>query len=262
MGGDGQDITDRLDPARAAALHAALAHDGPPPQSGDSLPPFWHQIYFWDPHPPSALGRDGHPATGGLIPDLGLPRRMWAGGQLVWHGKLLAGIQANRTTRVLGVTRKEGRTGKLGFVVLRHEIRQRGTLVVTEDQQLVYRPDDAPPAAPPDPPGVPETAEVASFDSTLLFRYSALTMNGHRIHYDAPYASEVEGYPGLVVHGPLLATLLMSLAERREGPLRKFSFRATAPLCLPEQARICARGQEYWVQAEGGRVCMVGTTEG
>ena len=183
-------------------------------------------------------------------------------GSLSGTGNCLQGYRPIAPLGFLAVTRKEGRTGKLGFVVLRHEIRQRGTLVVTEDQQLVYRPDDAPPAAPPDPPGVPETAEVASFDSTLLFRYSALTMNGHRIHYDAPYASEVEGYSGLVVHGPLLATLLMGLAERREGPLRKFSFRATAPLCLPEQARICARGQEYWVQAEGGRVCMVGTTEG
>ena len=262
MGNEGQEIADRMDPARAEALHAALGREGPAPGMGDPLPPFWHQIYFWDPKPPEALGRDGHTRTGGLIPDLGLPRRMWAGGRLVWHGTLRAGVRAVRSTRVQSVTRKEGRTGTLGFVVLRHEIRQRGALVLSEDQQLVYRPDNAPTARPPDAPGVPEAVEVAGFDATMLFRYSALTLNGHRIHYDAPYARDVEGYPGLVVHGPLLATLLMEMAERREGTLRQFSFRATAPLCLPEGARICARGRDYWVQGEGGRVCMVGTTEG
>ena len=254
-------IADRMDPARAAALHAAFGHDGMPPASGDPLPPLWHQIYFWDVRPPAALGPDGHPARGGIIPDLGLPRRMWAGGRLTWHAPLLAGIRAEKTTRVLNVTRKEGRTGALAFVTLRHQVRQRGTLVLTEDQDLVYRAADAPPGAPPVVSASPELREPVRFDATLLFRYSALTMNGHRIHYDADYARTAEGYAGLVVHGPLIATLLMALAERREGPLAQFAFRATAPLSLPEGAWLCAAGRDYWAEADDGRVCMIGSTE-
>ena len=253
-------IEDRLDPSRAAALHAALPRSGAPPTSGDPLPPFWHQIYFWDVRSPVGLGPDGHPATGGLIPDLGLPRRMWAGGRLAFHGPLLTGVRAEKTTQLLNITRKSGRSGPLGFVTLRHTIRQRGTLVVTEDQDLVYRPMDAPPSAPPAVPARPKATEKVRFDPTVLFRYSALTMNGHRIHYDADYARDVEGYSGLVVHGPLLATLLMDLAQRREGPLTSFEFRATAPLCVPESALLCASDRTYWAQGEDGRPCMIGTT--
>ncbi|MEM0947553.1 MAG: MaoC family dehydratase N-terminal domain-containing protein [Pseudomonadota bacterium] len=262
MGRTVQEADDRMDPARAAALHAALGLGGVVPAAGDPLPAFWHHIYFWDAQPPEALGPDGHRSTGhGLIPDLGLPRRMWAGGRLTWHAPLLCGVRAEKTSQVANITRKSGRSGELGFVTLRHTVRQRGGVVLTEDQDLVYRGPAPHAAKAPDPPGRPVEAQIARFDETLLFRYSALTMNGHRIHYDADYARGTEGYPGLVVHGPLLATLLMGLAARREGPLNRFEFRATAPLCLPETARLCADGVgTYWIVGEDGRTCMVGST--
>lgn len=259
MGEPTLEITDALDPARAAAMHATLGRSGPPPAQGDPLPPYWHQLYFWQFLPPVDLGDDGHPRRGtSLIPDFGLPRRMWAGGRLTFHAPLRAGIRAVRTSRCLRAEEKSGRTGPLAIVTLRHEIRQRGALTVSEDQDLVYRPADAPAGQPPTRPAKAEHRELRTFDPTLLFRYSALTFNGHRIHYDADYARGVEGYPGLVVHGPLLATLLMDLAERQGGPLLAFSFRATAPLTLPGLARLAKSGADLWAEDDEGRVLMVG----
>ena len=138
-----QTQTDPFDLARAQALQATLG-DAPDLQTGDPMPPLFHQIYFWDPQPPGNLGRDGHPATGPFIPDLGLPRRMWAAGRLVFHRPLFAGIKAERTSTIEAVTQKQGRSGPLGFVTIRHDIKQRGTLALTEWQELVYRADDAP----------------------------------------------------------------------------------------------------------------------
>ena len=221
--------------------------------------PFFHQLFFWDAQPPDKLGRDGHPKTGGLIPDLGLPRRMWAGGRLAFHTPLRVGFAAEKTTRVDSKTRKSGRTGPLGFVTLRHEIRQAGQLCVTEWQDLVYREDPDPSAPTPAPPLARRDealCETVDFNSTLLFRYSALTFNGHRIHYDVDYARDVEGYSGLVVHGPLLAQLLILLSERALGPLTEFSFRATAPLMHFETAELCLKDKELWVRAPDGRQCM------
>ncbi len=245
-----------MDPARARALQATLG-EVPTIRSGDPLPPFAHHIYFWDPQPPAALGRDGHPATGALIPDLGLPRRMWAAGKLTFHRPLFAGIRAEKVTRVDSVTRKSGRSGPLAFVRLRHDIRQRQTLAVTEFQELVYRPDEA--ATTPAPPKAPtdEThSEIVNADPTLLFRYSALTFNGHRIHYDQDYAQAVEGYAGLVVHGPLLAHLLMGFAQRQLGGLSTFSYRATSPLIVTEQATLCGKDGSFWVRGPDGRLCL------
>jgi 3-methylfumaryl-CoA hydratase len=247
-----------MDPARAAALHAVLALDGRPPAAGDPLPHFFHQIYFWDVVPPQDLGPDGHPRTGGLIPDLGLPRRMWAGGRLTFHQPLRAGILAEKTTILTGYTRKTGRSGQLGLVTLRHVIRQKGAPVITEEQDLIYRAARQPEEPAPDAPQAPEGEEVSAplgFDSTALFRYSALTMNGHRIHYDPDHA-RAEGYPGLVVHGPLLAQWLMLLAAARIEPLRTFHFRASAPLFVFEEAEICAAGSRLWIRGPGNRLCM------
>jgi 3-methylfumaryl-CoA hydratase len=249
-----QSQRDALDPARADALAAAL---GLPQRfgTGDPLPPFFHQIWFWTPQPPDNLGRDGHPKVGGLIPDMGLPRRMWAGGRLAFHAPLLAGLTADKTSRVETAQHKTGRSGRLGFVTLRHDITQDGAPRVTEWQDLVYRADPGPNTPRPVPPQAPPAAdatEAVAFDETLLFRYSALTFNGHRIHYDAAYAREVEGYAGLVVHGPLLAQLLMLMAEAQLGPLSGFSFRATAPLILGRQAWLCRAGTDLWVAGEGG----------
>lgn len=255
-------LTDVLDPARAAALQVALGQMGDI-AAGSPLPPFFHQIYFWAPQPPGRLGRDGHPRTGqGLIPDLGLPRRMWAGGRLSFHKPLIAGRAAEKISRVETINRKTGRTGPLGFVTLRHDLSQDGALCLSEWQDLVYREDPDTTAPQPAPPAArtDETeARDAAFDSTLLFRYSALTFNGHRIHYDLDYAREVEGYGGLVVHGPLLAQLMMLMATDLMGPLAAFTFRAASPLMHSESATLCRNGQDLWVRGPNGRLCMSAT---
>lgn len=251
-------LHDPMDPARANALLAGLGRVERL-ASGDALPPFFHQLHFWEARPPEELGRDGHPKVGGLIPDTGLPRRMWAGGRLSFRTPLRAGVAAEKRSTVESVVQKAGRTGPLTFVTLRHDILQDGALCVTEWQDLVYREDPAPDAPRPVPPQA-RTDETEArdhrFDSTLLFRYSALTFNGHRIHYDLDYARGVEGYAGLVVHGPLLAQLLMLMAEEALGPLAQFSFRATAPLVHTETATLCRRGQQMWVRGQDGRQCM------
>jgi 3-methylfumaryl-CoA hydratase len=254
-------VTDALDPARAEALHAMLGLD----RRVDPLIPFAHQIYFWRPLPADRLGRDGHPRPGsGLIPDMGLPRRMWAGGRLAFHAPLHPGRPAERVSRRVSATRKSGRSGALGLVTLAHEVRQDGRPCVLEEQDLIYREPARPDAPGPVPPMADEVAEQTrevAFDPTMLFRYSALTFNGHRIHYDADYARGVEGYAGLVVHGPLLAQLLMLMAESALGGLSRFSFRATAPLFDFEAATLCRSGTRLWVRGPGGRKCMEAEAE-
>lgn len=231
---------------------------------GTPLPPFFHQLYFWAPQPPDRLGRDGHPGVGGggLIPDMGLPRRMWAGGRLEFISPLIAGQSAQRVSVVENAVHKHGRSGPLGFVTLRHEIRQDEVLRLREWQDLVYRPDPDPSAPRPVPPQArtdeDDRREVA-FDATLLFRYSALTFNGHRIHYDLDYARDVEGYDGLVVHGPLLAQHLMLMATDLMGPLATFAFRASSPLMHFEAAILCRKDGDLWVRGPDGRECIHAT---
>jgi len=256
-------LDDALDPARANALEITLGLRQSC-MAGDALPPFFHQVYFWDPKPDLELGRDGHPRVGGLIPDMGLPRRMWAGGRLTFHSPLVAGEQAQKLSACDSAVRKQGRSGDLGLVTIQHEIRQNGSLRVTEQQDLVYREDPHPETPNPTPPKAAideDSLRVTEFSQTLLFRYSALTFNGHRIHYDLPYAQDVEGYAGLVVHGPLLAQLLVLMAQDVLGPLRSFSFRATAPLLHFERAELCLKSRKLWVRAPDGRLCMTAEAE-
>lgn len=250
--------TDICDPARAQALTVALGLSAEI-AAGVQLPPFYHHIYFWDPQPPNRLGRDGHPKVGGLIPETGLPRRMWAGGRLEFHAPLRAGVETHKTSFREHIAHKEGRSGPLALVTLRHEYVQDDVKCVTEWQDLVYRNDPLPNGPKPQPPEAPsqcDTEDRVRFSSTLLFRYSALTFNGHRIHYDLDYAKEVEGYDGLVVHGPLLAQLLMLKAEKELGPLGTFAFRATSPLMHTEEAFLCRQGRQMWVRGPDGRQCM------
>ena len=252
--------TDMMDPARARALQAALGRS-PKLKQGDCLPPFFHQLYFWDPQCPDDLGRDGHPKTGqGVIPDMGLPRRMWAGGRLAFHAPLLLGQEATCQTELLSATRKDGRSGPLGLVTLRLTYEQNNRTCVVEERDLIYREDPNPnresnPA--PQILDVPEAEIPLNFNSTMLFRYSALTFNGHRIHYDPAYAKDVEEYDGLVVHGPLLAQHLILLAQKDVGDLKTFQFRATAPLLHFEAAKACRAGQKYWIAGPNGRQCMI-----
>ena len=202
---------------------------------GSALPCLWHWFYFWTVRPQAELGPDGHPQRGGFLPPVPLPRRMWAGGRLRFDGPLLVGAEASRTSRIVDVNAKTGKSGRLAFVTVAHEISSAGQVAVFEEHDIVYRDNPQPGAA----AVVPTPAPVQSSwsrqihpDPVLLFRYSALTFNGHRIHYDRSYVTQVEGYPGLIVHGPLIATLLMELL-RAQLPARRvasFSFRAVGPL--------------------------------
>lgn len=238
---DGKDAIGRIEHRRAviaadrvAALAAALDLDGVP-SGGATLPPAWHWMFFNPVARRSDLGPDGHPRRGSFLPDLGLPRRMWAGGRLTYHAPLLVGVETNRESEILDVVSKAGRTGPLAFVTIRHRIFHAATLCIEEEQDLVFRGAivaGAPDLASAKTPDCARWTEHFTPDPVLLFRYSALTENGHRIHYDQSYARMVEGYRDLVVHGPLIATLLHGLAVRcrSDAPLRRFAFRATAPL--------------------------------
>jgi 3-methylfumaryl-CoA hydratase len=255
--------TDPMSPWPAAALIATLELDRPAPGPGDPLPPFWHWMHFLEAAPRSALGPDGHPATGGFIPAVPQPRRMWAGGRLIFHAPLPLGDEAERVSTIADVEEKTGRTGSLSFVTVSHEIRSGGTLAVTESQDIVYREDfdpSAPKHAPKPAPGGESHARDWSCDPTVLFRYSALTFNGHRIHYDLEHARRTEGYPGLVVHGPLLATLLLELAREMGLSPEAFAFCAVAPVFAGERFTCCGlegdRGLDLWVRGPDGRLAM------
>lgn len=234
---------------------------------GAALPPLWHWLYFLPKAKQCDLGEDGHPSLGGFLPPIPLPRRMWAGGRLQWHEPIRMGDELHRTTRIVSVSHKAGRSGDLVFVLLRHEFRKQGVLALTEEQDIVYRapPRTNEPVIPPQ--SAPRDAVWARElhpDPVLLFRYSALTFNGHRIHYDRPYATQVEGYPGLVVHGPLLATLLIDLAqsERPHAIVSSFTFKAVRPTCDIHPFKVCGRpatdggGAQLWAQDHEGWLTM------
>ena len=249
-----QILNDTLDAARADALRVTL---GMPValQDGDPLPPFFHYAYFWEPRLETDLGRDGHPKLGGFLPDLGLPRRMWAGGRLDFHTPLIIGQPAQKRSTVQNVVQKDGRTGPLAFVTVAHEVWQNNQLCLRDEQDLVYRQEAGPaPTAPIAPTG--NRVHARTFSTTQLFRYSALTFNGHRIHYDRDYAQDVEGYGGLVVHGPLQAQYLMLMAQAKLGTLRHFEFRGTSALIDTETAELCWDKGHAWVRGPDGRMCM------
>lgn len=220
-----------------AALSATL--DRPHttrPASGTPLPYLWHWLYFLPIHAQSEIGPDGHARRGGFLPPVSLPRRMWAGSDFEFHEPVRVGDTLARTSTIVDVNEKTGRTGSLVFVKVRHELRRNGSadVALTEHHNIVYRAAPAPDDVAPPPQAAPvafawERRIVA--DDVLLFRYSALTFNGHRIHYDRKYVTEVEGYPGLIVHGPLIATLLMDLLHRHMpgAAVRKFEFKAVRP---------------------------------
>lgn len=225
--------TDLLRPFPADALAATLDRDETYPE-GAALPDLWHWLYFLPLHRLSDSGRDGHAAKGGFLPPVPLPRRMWAGSRFRFLRPLTIGAEATKTSTIARVEPKQGRSGPLCFVTVSHDVRQDGQHCIAEEHDIVYREDPAPGAPAPVVQPAPEGSDFSRTihpDPVLLFRYSALTFNGHRIHYDQPYATGVEGYPGLVVHGPLLATLLMDLLRRQtDAPVAEFSFRALATI--------------------------------
>lgn len=258
-----EEHTDQVTAAPVAALSATLDRDDPPPQPGDALPPLWHWLYFLPVHRQSELAPDGHAARGGFLPPVPLPRRMWAGGRLEFHHPLSVGEDIARTSRIVDVKYKEGRSGPLVFVLVRHEIRSVAGLALTEEHDIVYRDHSQQRSAQPAPENCAWDRTVHP-DDVLLFRYSALTFNGHRIHYDRRYATEVEGYPGLVVHGPLIATLLLDLLRRAmpQASVARFSFRAMSPLFDTGPFAICGqpesdgRGVRLWARNGAGGLAM------
>ncbi|MFT4792334.1 MAG: 3-methylfumaryl-CoA hydratase [Paracoccaceae bacterium] len=264
-------LHDRIDPWQIGALHATLDLPGAAPGVGDPLPPLWHFVQFREARPRSDLGGDGHPKLGGFIPDFGLPRRMWAGGRLTFLAPLLVGDAATRRSTVLKTALKDGRSGRLAFVTVLHEITGPAGLAIREEQDIVYReahdPDAPARAAPPPAPQDAAWMAERAADPTLLFRYSALTFNGHRIHYDLDHARHTEGYDGLVVHGPLLAQCMADLARTCEGrPLAAFSFRAVSPVTHGAGFAICGMpdgtdAARLWVRGPGGGLAMEGTAQ-
>jgi len=234
--GRSETLHDEVQPTPVAALTATLDHPPMEVRPGTPLPPLWHWLYFLPLHRQSEIGPDGHARRGGFLPPVPLPRRMWAGSQFEFRSPIRVGDRIERTSTIDDVSSKSGRTGALVFVKVRHEVRCNDAAepALIEFHDIVYReaqrPGDAGPP-PQAPPAEPTWRRGIEPDPVLLFRYSALTFNGHRIHYDRRYVSEVEGYPGLVVHGPLIATLLLDLL-RRERPrvdVATFRFRAVRP---------------------------------
>ena len=234
--GKSESSHDQIAAMPVAGLSATLDRADPAPHMGDVLPPLWHWMNFVAIAPQSQLGPDGHPARGGFLPPVPLPRRMWAGGRLHWNADnpLEIGQQVERVSRIASVDHKVGRSGELLFVLVQHEFRNERGVALTEEHDIVYRAA----AQPSDPVPQPTVADKnaawkrdVNADAVMLFRYSALTFNGHRIHYDRSYVTQEEGYPGLIVHGPLIATLLIDLL-RRHAPgavVTDFSFKAIRP---------------------------------
>ena len=232
--------TDRRDDiiaeAQAQAINATLDITDRPLAAGDALPPLWHWFYFLPREPHSGLGTDGHPRKGGFLPPVDLPRRMFAGARLTFREPVTIGQPATREGEVVKVQEKHGGSGRLAFVTVQYRIVQDGRTCIEEEQDIVYREPGASVPAPVPLDAWPEApagawTRVVTPDPRLLFRFSALTFNAHRIHYDRPYAMAEEGYPGLVVHGPLTAVLLVDLVRRHaDQPVTGFSFRGRAPL--------------------------------
>jgi 3-methylfumaryl-CoA hydratase len=262
---------DQVTAAPMAALSATLDRDDPPPQPGDPLPPLWHWLYFLPIHRQSELAADGHAKLGGFLPPVPLPRRMWAGTRIEFYQPLRVGETITRESRIVNVEHKQGRTGSLLFVQVRHEIRNALGLALTDEHDIVYRDSPRPgDPAPPPPPVAPADHvwyRAIQPDDVLLFRYSALTFNGHRIHYDRRYVSEVEGYPGLVVHGPLQATLLVDLLRRSlpQADVKRFSFRAMSPLFDTAPFAVCGKPEadgrtvQLWAKNATGGLAMSAT---
>ena len=252
-----EQFTDVINSFPANALAAAL--DLPTHfERGSALPRLWHWMYFLGVSPRAELGTDGHPRRGGFLPPVALPRRMWAGGRLAFYQPLRVGDTVTRDSQILDVKYKQGKTGDLMFISVKHSFVRVGEVLLIEEHDLVYR-GEAQRSITPSPPfpapdaSAPTVSKIITPDATLLFRYSALTFNGHRIHYDHPYATQVEGYPGLVVHGPLIATLLMQLLDefKPNADTARFSFRAVSPLCADQSFSISLleQGSRYKLRA-------------
>ena len=272
--GKTETLVDDITAAPVRGLSATLDRDDAAPVLGTPVPPLWHWMYFLPQHRQSEIGPDGHAKRGGFLPPVSLPRRMWAGGRLQWlqENLLVVGDSVRRVSRIESVTHKAGRTGDLLFVLVKHEVHNAKGLALSEEHDIVYRAA----AQPGDPVPPPVAAEKGAAwqreitpDDVMLFRYSALTFNGHRLHYDRKYVTEVEGYPGLIVHGPLIATLLVDLVRRQlpGGFIKRFEFKAIRPIFDLHPFRLngepSADGKtvKLWAEDHEGWLTMQATAE-
>ncbi|WP_282605171.1 MaoC family dehydratase N-terminal domain-containing protein [Pelagibius sp. Alg239-R121] len=267
--GKQEEQADVIESRTARLMQATLDRDQTL-QSGDALPPLWHWLYFPIVLPQKDLGRDGHPKLGGFLPPVALPRRMWAGGRFGFERALRIGEAVQKRSAIKDVRIKEGRSGSLCFVTVRHEFTAGDAFCFWEEHDIVYREDPAPGApmpVPPDAPGDFDWQRRVEPSAIMLFRYSALTFNGHRIHYDREYSKAVEGYPGLVFHGPLTATLLFDLLlEQNPGRwVSAYEFQAVSPLFDTEAFTIAGQHQgsftELWAANPEDRLAMTAKAE-
>ncbi|AIO30672.1 acyl-CoA dehydrogenase [Burkholderia pseudomultivorans] len=267
-----EDSADRITPAPIRLLRATL-DDAEPSALPDVLPPLWHWLYFLPGERQSNIGIDGHPRRGGFLPPVALPRRMWAGGRLQFLRPLAVDTPIQRRSTIANVQSKSGRSGQLVFVTVLHEIGDAQGVAIREEQDIVYR-DAPPPAAAGTPAPAPQPAptdeqysRIVIPDPVLLMRFSALTFNGHRIHYDRPYAMHEEGYPGLVVHGPLIAMLLMEELRRRHPgkTIRAFDFKAVSPLFdtapFTVNGKLEGHTARVWARGPQGQLAMQASIE-
>ncbi|MEP7304473.1 MAG: MaoC family dehydratase N-terminal domain-containing protein [Acidobacteriota bacterium] len=294
-----ESCADTVTVAPLAALSATLDRNDPRPVPGDRVPLLWHWLYCLPTHKQSELGADGHARLGEFLPPVPLTRRMYAGGRVEVRHPLRVGDAIERVSRIEDVREKEGRSGPLVFVKVRHHITGPDGLALIEDHDIVYAGSEKAPATSPDPQRASDSSRQSAADSTgrqkaaalagggtpqsagldapwtreirpddvLLFRYSALTFNGYRIHYDRRFATEVQGYPGLVVHAPLVATLLADLLRRNLGEtnVSAFSFRAIRPLFDGDPFFVCGRPSHdgtsaaLWAQDSRGVVTFEAT---
>ena len=259
------ETADVLAPAPARRLAATFDRDPDALADGARLPHGWHWLYFLDAPRGAAVGADGRTVSNGFLPETGLPRRMWAGGSFRFDRDLVLGRAARAEVAISDVARKEGRSGKLAFVTTEHRLEQDGAMALVETRDLVFReaPRPGETVRRADPPAAPAWRRTVEPDPVLLFRFSALTFNAHRIHYDIDYCRDVEGYPGLVVHGPMLALLLLDLAERELGArtFRRFRYRAVAPLFAPDRFHVCGAPEGagralFWIESADGALAM------
>jgi 3-methylfumaryl-CoA hydratase len=260
-----EERTDTIVAAPLARL-AALLDEPTWLEPCQQLPPLGHWLYHLPTSPQSTIGVDGHAVRGGFLPPVALPRRMWAGSRLRFHGDIPMGIELVRRSTVVDVKVKGEKADKV-FVTVRHELISGNKIALTEDQDIAYIGATPASANPPKMMSMPPSTHVRRCvaNSVALFRYSAITFNAHRIHYDRDYSRSVEGYPGLLVQGPLLATMLMDLFMRNQpnARVRAFEFRARAPLfdgapfdlCLAEREG----GADLWVQATENSPAMTAT---
>jgi len=267
--GKKESSTDVATPWPVTALAATLDRCDPMPAAGDAIPPGWHWLYFLEAKPAAELGTDGHPKRGGFLPPVPLPRRMWAGGRMEFRSPLRIGEALQRESEIVSVESKQGKSGGLVFVTVRHTVRVAESIAVIEEHDIVYR-EAARPAESPQPGKVaPATAawrrEIEP-NAVLLFRFSALTFNGHRIHYDLDYCRSVEKYPGLIVHGPLQTILLLDLCRRHESrPVKRLDYRALQPLFHHQSFTVNGRPSadrskaDLWVAGPQATLAMTGT---